>query len=143
MAPKKATNKISSGRKPQPKAAANSIKNMNTAAANKWADDKLKSLERQQRQKIAKAAAVKPVGAKASNAVFSRGKMGGPMSMAAAAAAEATFSPLAYKAGQALGRKLKPLARKLDDALPGVNSRDEARRRKAKTTAASTKRKRK
>jgi hypothetical protein len=50
-------------------------------------------------------------------------------------AADAALGPLATKAGQALGRALKPAARKLDDALPGVNSKDEARRRRAQAAA--------
>jgi hypothetical protein len=57
------------------------------------------------------------------------------VSAAVGVAADATLSPLATKAGQALGRALKPVARKLDDALPGVNSKDEGRRRNAQAAA--------
>lgn len=66
-----------------------------------------------------------------SRARFARG----PLSAAVGVAADATLSPLATKAGRALGERLKPLARKLDDTLPGVNSRDEARRRRAQAAA--------
>jgi hypothetical protein len=59
----------------------------------------------------------------------------GPLSAAVGVAADATLSPLAERAGRALGRALKPAARKLDDTLPGVNSRDEARRRRAQAAA--------
>ncbi len=59
----------------------------------------------------------------------------GPLSAAVGVAADATLSPLAERAGRALGRALKPAARKLDDTLPGVNSRDEARRRNAQAAA--------
>jgi hypothetical protein len=59
----------------------------------------------------------------------------GPASAIAGAVAGQALSPLATKAGQALGRALKPAARKLDDTLPGVNSRDEARRRNAQAAA--------
>jgi hypothetical protein len=59
----------------------------------------------------------------------------GPASAIAGAVAGQALSPLATKAGQALGRALKPAARKLDDTLPGINSRDEARRRNAQAAA--------
>jgi len=59
----------------------------------------------------------------------------GPASAIAGAVADQALSPLATKAGQALGRALKPAARKLDDTLPGINSRDEARRRNAQAAA--------
>ena len=62
--------------------------------------------------------------------------MRGPASAAAAIAADAALGPMATKAGKALGRgPLRALGRKIDDALPGVNSRDEARRRRAQAAA--------
>lgn len=66
-----------------------------------------------------------------SRARFARG----PASAIASVVADATLSPLATKAGRALGERLKPLARKLDDALPGVNSKDESRRRNTQAAA--------
>jgi hypothetical protein len=66
-----------------------------------------------------------------SRARFARG----PASAIASVAADAALGPLATKAGQALGRTLKPVARKLDDTLPGVNSKDEGRRRRAQAAA--------
>jgi len=44
-------------------------------------------------------------------------------------AASAALSPLARKAGTALGKALKPVGRAIDNRLPGINSKDEARRR--------------
>lgn len=67
-----------------------------------------------------------------SRARFARG----PASAIAGIAADAALGPLATKAGKALGRgPLTALGRKIDDALPGVNSRDEARRRRAQAAA--------
>ena len=40
----------------------------------------------------------------------------------------ATLTPVAEKAGRALGNRLVKVGRQLDDALPGVNSKDEALR---------------
>jgi hypothetical protein len=46
------------------------------------------------------------------------------------AAAEQTLAPLARKAGTALGKgPLTTLGRAIDDRLPGINSKDEARRK--------------
>jgi hypothetical protein len=67
-----------------------------------------------------------------SRARFARG----PASAIASVAADAALGPLATKAGEALGRgPLRALGRKIDDALPGVNSRDEGRRRRAQAAA--------
>ena len=53
-------------------------------------------------------------------------------------AAKTVLGPIAKKAGSALAnRVLIPAARKLDDARPGVNSKDEARRRSAAAMAKS------
>jgi hypothetical protein len=61
--------------------------------------------------------------------------------LAAAAAGEVAskvLGPAAKKAGSALAnRVLIPAARKLDDARPGINSKDEGRRRAAAATAKS------
>jgi hypothetical protein len=46
-------------------------------------------------------------------------------------AAEAVGS----KAGEALGKALRPVGRAIDNRLPGVNSKDEARRRNASAAA--------
>jgi hypothetical protein len=67
-----------------------------------------------------------------SRARFARG----PASAIASVAADAALGPLATKAGKALGRgPLRALGRKIDDALPGVNSKDEGRRRRAQAAA--------
>ena len=67
-----------------------------------------------------------------SRARFARG----PASAIASVAADAALGPLATKAGEALGRgPLRALGRKIDDTLPGVNSKDEARRRRAQAAA--------
>jgi hypothetical protein len=61
--------------------------------------------------------------------------------LAAAVAGEAAkkvLGPAAKKAGSALAnRVLIPAARKLDDARPGINRKDEARRRGAAAAAMS------
>ncbi len=49
--------------------------------------------------------------------------------------ASKTLGPAAKKAGTALGKALRPVGRKIDDTLPGVNSKDEARRRNAQAAA--------
>jgi hypothetical protein len=60
----------------------------------------------------------------------------GAVAAVAGEAAKKVLGPVAKKAGAALAeRVLKPAARKLDDAMPGVNSRDEARRRDAQAAA--------
>jgi hypothetical protein len=46
-----------------------------------------------------------------------------------------TLGPAAKKAGTALGKALRPVGRKIDDTLPGVNSKDEARRRNAQAAS--------
>lgn len=52
----------------------------------------------------------------------------GPLSAAVGVAADAALTPLVEKAGRALGRgPLTKLGRALDRAMPGVNSKDEAR----------------
>jgi hypothetical protein len=50
--------------------------------------------------------------------------------------ASQTLSPLARKAGTKLGTALIPAARALDDRLPGINSRDELKRKTAATKKA-------
>jgi len=61
---------------------------------------------------------------------------GGLAGAAIEQAANAALSPLARKAGTALGKALKPAARALDDRLPGINSKDELRRKTAASKAA-------
>jgi hypothetical protein len=56
-----------------------------------------------------------------------RGAVGGAIEQAASAA----LGPLARKAGTKLGNALKPVGRAIDNRLPGINSKDEARRRAA------------
>lgn len=53
--------------------------------------------------------------------------------------ANKALSPLAQKAGTALGKALRPAARALDDRLPGINSKDELRRKTAASKAAMAK----
>jgi hypothetical protein len=58
--------------------------------------------------------------------------------LAAAVAGEVaakTLGPAAKKAGGALGKALRPVGRKIDDTLPGVNSKDEAKRRNAQAAS--------
>jgi len=56
----------------------------------------------------------------------------GAVAAVAGEAAKQVLGPVAKKAGASLAeRVLKPAARKLDDAMPGINSKDEARRRNA------------
>jgi hypothetical protein len=58
--------------------------------------------------------------------------------LAAAVAGEVaakTLGPAAKKAGAALGKALRPVGRKIDDTLPGVNSKDEAKRRNAQAAS--------
>lgn len=63
----------------------------------------------------------------------------GPVSAAVGVAADATLSPLARKAGEALGKgPLTKLGRAIDRAMPGVNSRDEARLRNAAAAKAGS-----
>lgn len=63
----------------------------------------------------------------------------GPVSAAVGVAADATLSPLARKAGEALGKgPLTKLGRALDRAMPGVNSKDEARLRNAAAAKAGS-----
>ena len=60
----------------------------------------------------------------------------GAVAALAGAAAQKVLGPAARKAGGALAeRVLKPAARKLDDAMPGVNSKDEAKRRNAQAAS--------
>jgi hypothetical protein len=51
-------------------------------------------------------------------------------------AANSALGPLARKAGDKLGKALKPVGRAIDNRLPGINSRDELRRKTAATKAA-------
>jgi hypothetical protein len=63
----------------------------------------------------------------------------GPVSAAVGVAADATLSPLARKAGEALGKgPLTKLGRAIDRAMPGVNSKDEARLRNAAAAKAGS-----
>jgi hypothetical protein len=93
--------------------------------------DPIKSaMERATRTKAV--AAMKSMSGKLARARMMRG----PASALAGIAAEKTLGPAATKAGEALGRgPLRALGRKIDDALPVVNSRDEARRRRAQAAA--------
>ena len=59
------------------------------------------------------------------------GLRGGLLGVAGGMAADA----VGRKAGEALGRALRPLGRAIDDRLPGVNSKDEERRRNASAAA--------
>ena len=60
----------------------------------------------------------------------------GAVAAVAGEAANRVLGPAAQKAGSALANRLLiPAARKLDDAMPGVNSKDEARRRNAQAAA--------
>jgi hypothetical protein len=55
-------------------------------------------------------------------------------------AANAALSPLARKAGDKLGQgPLRRLGRAIDDRLPGINSKDELKRKTAATKAANAK----
>jgi len=59
-------------------------------------------------------------------------KAGNIRSAIVGAVAERTLGPLAQKAGTALGKgPLTTLGRAIDDRLPGINSKDEARRKAA------------
>jgi hypothetical protein len=64
-----------------------------------------------------------------------RGAVGGAIERAAGAA----LGPLARKAGDKLGNALKPVGRAIDDRLPGINSRDELKRKTASSKAANAK----
>jgi len=64
-----------------------------------------------------------------------RGAVGGAIEQAASAA----LGPLARRAGTKLGNALKPVGRTIDDRLPGINSRDELKRKTAATKAANAK----
>jgi hypothetical protein len=55
-----------------------------------------------------------------------RGAVGGAIEQAASS----VLGPLARKAGDKLGKALKPVGRAIDDRLPGINSKDEAARRR-------------
>lgn len=62
--------------------------------------------------------------------------MKGAGSAALYTAANAALSPLARKAGTNLGNALKPVGRAIDDRLPGINSKDELKRKTASSKAA-------
>jgi hypothetical protein len=65
-----------------------------------------------------------------------RGAVGGAIEQAASAA----LGPLVRKAGTALGQgPLKKLGRAIDDRLPGINSKDELKRKTAASKAANAK----
>jgi hypothetical protein len=64
-----------------------------------------------------------------------RGAVGGAIEQAASS----VLGPLARKAGDKLGKALKPVGRAIDDRLPGINSRDELKRKTAATKAANAK----
>ena len=104
MQRKKPENKVGKGRTPKP--AANKILSVSKTLQ----IGELKNMQ-------GRLSAVRnklPVGANAWNAVFSRGKMGGPLASAALAAA----SPLVKKVGTHLGTKLgialRPVGRAID-----------------------------
>lgn len=54
-------------------------------------------------------------------------------------AASAALGPLARKAGDKLGKALKPVGRAIDNRLPGINSKDELKRKTAASKAANAK----
>jgi hypothetical protein len=62
--------------------------------------------------------------------------MKGAGSAAVYTAASAALGPLARKAGTNLGNALKPVGRAIDNRLPGINSRDELKRKTAATKKA-------
>lgn len=64
-----------------------------------------------------------------------RGAVGGAIEQAASAA----LGPLARKAGTKLGNALKPVGRAIDNRLPGINSKDELKRKTAASKAANAK----
>lgn len=59
--------------------------------------------------------------------------MGGARGAVIGALGTAVADPLGTALGNQLGKILKPLGRAIDDRLPGINSKDEARRREAAT----------
>ena len=120
-----ASAKAGKAAEPKPRAAAPGTGNVLQSAINR--SKALKDSARQaNRQRVA-----------ASDAAKGQARKG----LAAAVAGEAAktvLGPIAKKAGSALAnRVLIPAARKLDDARPGVNSKDEARRRTAAAMAKS------
>jgi hypothetical protein len=64
-----------------------------------------------------------------------RGAVGGAIEQAASAA----LGPLARRAGTKLGNALKPVGRAIDNRLPGINSKDELKRKTAASKAANAK----
>ena len=64
-----------------------------------------------------------------------RGAVGGAIEQVASSA----LGPLARKAGTKLGNALKPVGRAIDDRLPGINSKDELKRKTAASKAANAK----
>jgi hypothetical protein len=62
--------------------------------------------------------------------------MKGAGSAALYTAASAALGPLARKAGTSLGNALKPVGRAIDNRLPGINSKDELKRKTAASKAA-------
>lgn len=130
MASKKPANKISPGRKPKP--ASNNIRNMNKDVSTNYDKKQLKKLEKKAQQVASK----KPVGAKANNAVYSRGyMMGGGTNRGTGLSgmALAAGTPLAKKAGAAagakLGKALRPVGRAIDKAL-GIKSKSTKKKKK-------------
>jgi hypothetical protein len=120
-----ASAKAGKAAEPKPRTAAPGTGNVLQSAINR--SKTLKDAARQaNRQRVA-----------ASDAAKGKARKG----LAAAVAGEAAkkvLGPAARKAGSALAnRVLIPAARKLDDARPGINSKDEARRRGAAATAKS------
>jgi hypothetical protein len=67
------------------------------------------------------------------------GLKGGLAGAAIEQVASRTLSPLARKAGTKLGNALKPVGRAIDDRLPGINSKDELKRKTAASKAANAK----
>jgi hypothetical protein len=64
-----------------------------------------------------------------------RGAVGGAIEQVASS----VLGPLARRAGTKLGNALKPVGRAIDDRLPGINSKDELKRKTAATKAANAK----
>ena len=132
---RKPTNKISPGRKPKP--AANNIRNMNKDVTTNYDNKQLKKIEQRQQKAVTKARAIKPVGANAQNAVYSRSGMmgGGTRKTGVSGVAYALAKPVVDKAathlGKKLGKALRPAGRAIDKAL-GIKSKPTGSKKRQK-----------
>ena len=126
--------------------------NMRQAAAGTMSSAQRTMLQAQ--GAAAKAAAQAKRGAKAamsnmSNTLANKGSVrpgravgslkGGLAGAAIEQVASRTLGPLARKAGTKLGNALKPVGRAIDNRLPGINSKDELKRKTAASKAANAK----